>query len=673
MNRRFQPSWYKDRSWLEYSVRLDKAFCFACRHFALETWAHYDRAFAEHGINKWRKALEKFQKHQTSTCHIRAMTALVELREGVNQVETILDSQRALEESAKQKKAKENRQFLATVVDILLFLARQNIAIRGHDESDISANKGNFLELVSFVASYNSQFKLKLEEVQTKCRNAMYLSPDIQNELIDIAAGMVREIIVKEVKEAGIFSIGLDETSDVSRQEQVAFILRYVDSNGEIQERLLEMKHINSTTASSLLELMKNVFDNFGLELSSLRGQFYDGAVNMSGQYNGLQAKVREKNQSALYVHCYAHSLNLVLVKAITQNQISRNFFGVVQSLYNFIAGSSKRHDLFIKMQKEREISHPVTLKALSDTRWACRVDALHSLNIALAAVLDTLEAVAEDSETDSVIVGEANGLISSVNSFEFVLLLTVMADILAVTNTLNMLLQQKKQDLLNANRMVKATLATLDQYRSEDSWKKFWERAATEAQQQQINIPKDPPQRHRRVPRRIDNCPSTQYMYASANEFYRVTFYYPVIDMLQQELMRRFDQEALKAIDGIAALDPSNHFEAFSEGKIIKFATCFPMDIPDISALAVELTLFLNYIKHTDFATIQELYKYLVKNKLYDSFPLSSKIYKIALTLPVTTVSNERSFSLLKIIKNRLRSTMGESRLSSLCVLIII
>lgn len=521
--------------------------------------------------------------------------------------------------------------------------------------------------MVNLVASWNSQFKVKLEEVRTKNRNAMYLSPDIQNELIDIAAGMVRKIIVKEVKEAGIFSIGIDETSDVSRQEQVAFILRFVDCDGEIQERLLEMKHITSTTASSLLQLMKEVFDNFGLELNSLRGQFYDGAANMSGQYNGLQAKVREENQSALYVHCYAHSLNLVLVKAITQNQISRNFFGVVQSLYNFIAGSSKRHDLFIKMQKERNIPHPVTLKALSDTRWACRADALRSLNIALSAVLDTLEAITEDSETDSLIVGEANGLISSVYSFEFILLLMVMTDILTITNTLNLLLQQRKQDLLNANKMVKATLTTLNQYRSEDSWKKFWERAA---QKQQIDVPQDPPQRHRRVPRRIDSCPSSQHRYASANEFYRVTFYYPVIDMLQQEMMRRFNQEALKAIDGIAALDPSNHFEAFSEDKIVSFAKCFPLDIPNIHALAVELNIFLNFVKQTEFTTIQELYKYINKKKLYDNFPLSSKIYKIALTLPVTTASNERSFSLLKIIKTRLRSTMGESRLSSLCLL---
>jgi len=39
----------------------------------------------------------------------------------------------------------------------------------------------------------------------------------------------------------------------------------------------------------------------------------------------------------------------------------------------------------------------------------------------------------------------------------------------------------------------------------------------------------------------------------------------------------------------------------------------------------------------------------------------------KIALTLPVGSETTERSFSKLKIIKNRLRSSMAEERLKNL------
>ena len=41
--------------------------------------------------------------------------------------------------------------------------------------------------------------------------------------------------------------------------------------------------------------------------------------------------------------------------------------------------------------------------------------------------------------------------------------------------------------------------------------------------------------------------------------------------------------------------------------------------------------------------------------------------LYKIAMTLPVTTASVERGFSKLSYIKNKLRSTMHQERLESL------
>ena len=82
----------------------------------MTTLARYDPAFAEQGIRKWRKALEKFQKHKSSICHIQAMTAWAELREGTSQVDDILDKQKAADKSRRQKEAKENRQPLQNLL-----------------------------------------------------------------------------------------------------------------------------------------------------------------------------------------------------------------------------------------------------------------------------------------------------------------------------------------------------------------------------------------------------------------------------------------------------------------------------------------------------------------------------------------------------------------------------
>lgn len=48
-----------------------------------------------------------------------------------------------------------------------------------------------------------------------------------------------------------------------------------------------------------------------------MRGQCYDGTFNMSGKITGLRTRVLEVEPRALYVHCSAHSLNLVVQDAL--------------------------------------------------------------------------------------------------------------------------------------------------------------------------------------------------------------------------------------------------------------------------------------------------------------------------------------------------------------------
>lgn len=101
----------------------------------------------------------------------------------------------------------------------------------------------------------------------------------------------------------------------------------------------------------------------------------------MRRQYNGVQAKIREINPLAMYVHCYAHILNLCLIDLAKQLSYVRNTFESLQSLYNFIGASPKRNAIFETIQSETaSTSKSVSLKSLSETRWNCRTDALKIL-----------------------------------------------------------------------------------------------------------------------------------------------------------------------------------------------------------------------------------------------------------------------------------------------------
>ncbi|CAI6372114.1 unnamed protein product [Macrosiphum euphorbiae] len=49
----------------------------------------------------------------------------------------------------------ENREIVLTIFRAVLFLARQNLSLRGHNETSTSDNQGNFLELVHLLGIYN--------------------------------------------------------------------------------------------------------------------------------------------------------------------------------------------------------------------------------------------------------------------------------------------------------------------------------------------------------------------------------------------------------------------------------------------------------------------------------------------------------------------------------------
>ena len=91
-----------------------------------------------------------------------------------------------------------------------------------------------------------------------------------------------------------------------------------------------------------------------------VRGQSYDGASNMSGVYNGLQAKLKEHSKNAFYIWCSSHRLNLVLANAANCIPEAKTFFGVLEQIYTILTASHKRFAMLELCLQEHNVKSTV-------------------------------------------------------------------------------------------------------------------------------------------------------------------------------------------------------------------------------------------------------------------------------------------------------------------------
>ncbi|XP_044947359.1 zinc finger MYM-type protein 1-like [Hordeum vulgare subsp. vulgare] len=343
-----------------------------------------------------------------------------------------------------------------TSLGIVSYLALQGEPFRGHDESTTSLNKGNFLELLDWVKERNPEVKVAFDELCPK--NAKMTSGIIQKALAKHCAMAITKAI-KEEMDGCLFSVLIDECRDISVKEQMAVVVRFLSKKGETMERFLGIKHVPDTTSASLKKALLEVFAKHGLLVARLRGQGYDGASNMRGEFNGLQKLIRDENPHAFYIHCFAHQLQLIVVAVSRCCKGVEDFFDYVTMIVNLSSSSCRRKDMLLDKQKEvllakieggevptgRGKNQETSLVRPGDTRWGSHYRTLSRIESMWDAVIEVLGIVEDDVRVPC----RAGGLVHQMETFSFVFILKMMLKLLRMTNDLSLLLQKKDQNVV--------------------------------------------------------------------------------------------------------------------------------------------------------------------------------------------------------------------------------
>lgn len=497
-----------------------------------------------------------------------------------------------------------------------------------------------------------------------------YLSWQIQNEIIQLLSTEVLNILANEVKTSKFYSIIVDSTQDITKIDQLSIILRYVVVNYdqksiEVKESFFGFFELKKHGAADHENRIYKVLQSFNIDIQNCRGQGYDGAAVMSGIYSGVQQRISSNVSNAPFIHCCAHNLNLIICDAAASTEIANNFFLIVQSIYNFFSTSAPRWaNLALKEDFAKKIRQKV-LKKVCPTRWEARYESVSALKERYIDVLKSLTGIILTSDK----LGErnmANSLKKKMEHFQFVLMLCLWERVLRPLHGVSKLLQQRNMDLHNARDRLAESFSSIQNLRND------YINIVKYAKDLCIkwDIPLNSSQTRQRLAKKFfDEVDGDRRLNITENNF-KIKIFFPLIDTILVQLKSRFESFQ-DVCDTFKFLKPESIIKS-EETETIKscydFVQNYKSDVG--SELTYQILSLKEIIINKKLRSIRDLALFILENDLSCSYSEVLGACIIFLTLPVTVATAERSFSKLKIIKNYLRNSMGQDRLSNIAVL---
>lgn len=644
----FSEEAYVRTEWLAGSENKNKLFCWPCILFDRENTTTWVRS----GFADLKNLPRATERHGKSKSHITASLKLKLF--GKVRIDEALSQAAAISVQRHNDQVSKNRDILRKLIDAVIYLGTQELSFRGHDESATSQNRGNFVELVHLLAEFDQALAEHLGSA-TVFRG---MSSTIQNEIIESIASVIQSEIDTELNSTPFIAVQVDDTTDIACKCQLTIIVRYVNDEGKICERFLGFFDVSlERNAESLTAVVMRAMQKYNPAVK-LICQTYDGASCMSGQHSGVRARVQSQCPYALFIHCYAHKLNLVLSQGIKDIQDAKVFFASLDSFHNFFSRSAKRTALLA------EVDNSLRVPGTSATRWNFRSRAVHAIQEGQGSLGVAFDRIIHERGWDNDSIAQSTALKNKLHDFKFIFLLNVFTAVFSHTEILFQILQSKSLDLRKSFDRINATIDVMKTMRSDTTFQSIYDDTVQSVGEGD----------HRRKrPRRNwadfeEGFEGGRDIELSESGSYR-RLYFEIMDAIIGQLSDRFTD--MKKLSFFRVLDNGlfrefNEPNGFPVNEIAMLSETYPFF--DQQRLRNELQAIYEDVNFHKAPT--DLLQLLLKDDLASTLPEVCKLLKLMLTIPVTSVSAERSFSCLKRLKTYLRNATGQDRLSSLATL---
>lgn len=629
-HRYFDSKYYEQYEWMTGCPILNKLFCFPCLLFCQDqnTWTTT-------GYCDLNNLITALSRHKKSQNHLNSVIALKTFDR--QRIDTAIDHWKAASIQLHNRSVEKNRNILKRLIHCIEILACQELPFQGHDEIEESNNKGNFLAICEAVAEYDDCLRLHLDYVK-KNADCVFsgLSSDIQNEIINCIAATIEGEIKAMIDKTSFVAVMFEETMDFQMKSQLSRVLRFVDEKERPQERFLGYIEVSKDRrAASLTEEVRKFVNQFNCG-QKLIAQTYDGASVMAWHLNSVQARVKEVfGANVLFVHCYAHSLNLVLSQSASSIRECRIFFQTLKGISTFFSKSTARIALLDEIIGRRFPKLPET-QNYSSQQMSILSNKITLFSELFSTILENPEGWSASE------LAQVRGFVAILEDFQFKFLLVVFESILSDSEILFSILQKSSLDILRCIREVENFKKQLVDIKN-NKFEEFYCRVLD-------GIAEPPEKRGRR----------------QEPEAVLRTLFDNILDEVIVHIEQRF--KTLEEFKFVELLNPKLFhvyekkfpMEAFSSLDACK-------NILDLDGLRCELKSVYAADFSKQASSIQEVANIIRELELNQALAEVTKLVRLILTVPATSASCERSFSSLKRVNNYMRCSQSEKRSSNL------
>ena len=661
--RSFRPEWCEMFEWLHYDVNEDAAYCHVCisaereRKFLSST--RRDPCFISKGFTYWKEGISAFKKHTASACHWEAVTAIRRLPNECADVAESLNTEH-------QKEKAVNRKMFLIILQCLRYLARQGLAIRGHDDD----HNSNFIQLLHLRAFDHPAITKWIDKKTCK-----YIAPDIQNECLQLMALNVLRQINHSIFNNGFFTIMADECTDVANREQFTICIRWIDDDLYDHEDFIGLFNVGTIDANCLTSTIRDVLVRMNLKLSMCRGQCYDGASNMTGSKNGVSAQIQAEEHRAVYTHCYGHALNLAVGDALKKSKLCCDALDTAFEICRLVRFSPKRHAAFERIKLEDganpELSVASTgIRAFCATRWTVRAAAVASIIDNYRTLLQLWDECLE-TKLDADVKCRVIGVRSQMLVYKLLFGLELSNKILRITDNLSKTLQTQSMTAAEAQKIAEISVQTLKDMRTGESFTLFFQFVNKLRQNNDVAEAVLP--RAKKAPRRFEVGSGEGSSCDAVDDHYRRQ-YFEALDCAIAGITDRFDQPGYAVYRNLEGLLVNAANNAPHEEYLDRVTSFYKDDVNrvELSAQLRNLGTRFSKERQTSTVSLSECLEYLRSLSPSEKSFYSEvvRLARLILVMPATNAVSERCFSAMRRLKTYLRSTMQQKRLNHVMVL---